>query len=159
MRRLLAITLVALLVPAASSQAKVSIIDKDSNVVDTISKLGCRASGKKGKQDFFATGKSDEGKFRLGVFIDEPVFTGFGEEYTIYFGGTDPQYFLTRRSDEEEFSNFKLPGTPAGTLAAGEIKFNGKGTKMGIGTYAANNKSMTEGYAFAGVVKCKYRRR
>jgi hypothetical protein len=30
---------------------------------------------------------------------------------------------------------------------------------MGAGMYSANNKEATEGLAFAGSVKCKYRRR
>lgn len=147
----------ALLAPVAS--AKVTILDGDSMTVDTISKGKCRVSGKKGKQDFFVTAKSDAGKFSLTGFIDAPVFTGFHDDYTIFYGGTDPQVFLRRNSDDELFSNFKIPGTPAGTVGGGGISFGNGGRRVGIGLAPAANESFTEGYTFAGVISCKYPKR
>ncbi len=157
-RSLLIAALVALVLPAAAP-GKVTILDQDSNVVDTISKGGCRVSGKKGSQDFFGSAKSDGGRFLLSIFIDAPVFTGFDEDYVIYYGGEDPQVFLRRRADEEVFGNFKIPGTPAGTVGGGGIKFSKDGRRVGVGLAPASNKSFTEGYTFAGVFKCKYRKR
>lgn len=137
-----------------------SILDSDSGrAVDTISKGHCRVSGKKGSRDFFLTAKSEAGKFLLTAFIDAPVFKGFGEDYIAYYGGKDPQIFLHRRSDDEVFSNFKLPGTPPDTVGAGAIAFRRHGRRVGIGLYAAANRSATEGYSFAGPISCRYRRR
>lgn len=158
MNRWLALLCVAaslvVFVPAAS--AKITVLDNDGNKVDTFKKSKCRVSGKKGKQDFFAAAKSDDGKFLLSIFLDAPVFSGFDEDYTIFYGGEDPQVFLHRRSDDEVFSNFKIPGTPAGTVGGGGIKFAHGGRKLGVGLAPASNKSFTEGYSFAGVVPCKY---
>ena len=148
----------ALLAPVAS--AKVTILNSDSGRrVDTISKSRCRVDGKKGNQDFFAAAKSDSGKFTLTAFIDAPVFQGFRRDYTIYYGGKDPEVFLRRRSDNELFSNFKIPGTPAGAVGGGAIDFGEGGRKMGVGLSPASNKSFTEGYVFAGVMRCKYPKR
>lgn len=145
-----------LLAPAAS--AKVTILDSDGNQVDTIAKAKCLVTGSKGSQDFFAAAKSQTGMFLLTVFIDAPVFQGFDDDYTIFYGGGGPQVFLNRRSDDEVFSNFKIPGTPAGTVAGGGIKFGRGGRTMGVGLAPASNKSFTEGYSFAGVLPCKYRK-
>lgn len=148
----------ALFAPAAD--AKVTILNGDgSRQVDTITKGKCRVSGKKGSRDFFLTAKSEAGKFSLTAFLDSPTFQGFGETYTAYYGGEDPQIFLRRRSDDEVFSNFKLPGTPAGTVGAGGISFRRDGRRVGVGLYAASNKTFTEGYSFAGVISCKYSKR
>ncbi len=132
---------------------------ESSRVADTISKGKCRVSGKKGNRDFFLTAKSDDGKFSLTAFIDAPVFQGFRETYTAYYGGKDPQIFLRRRADDELFSNFKLPGTPPDTVGAGAVAFRRDGRRVGIGLYAAPNRSATEGYSFAGPLSCKYSKR
>lgn len=145
---------------APIADAKVTILDSDGGkVVDTVTKGHCRVDGKKGSKDFFLTAMSEGRKFHLTAFIDAPVFQGFGEDYTAYYGGKDPQIFLHRRSDDEEFSNFKLPGTPPDTVGAGAIAFRKDGRRVGIGLYAASNRSATEGYSFAGTISCKYRRR
>lgn len=160
MNRRLGLALIAaalslgLLAPAAT--AEVTILDNDGNQVDTIEKAKCRVSGKKGSGDFLAAAKSKAGMFSLTVFIDAPVFGGFDDDYTIFYGGGDPQVFLNRRSDEEVFSNFKIPGTPAGTVAGGGIEFGRGERTMGVGLAPASNKSFTEGYSFAGVIPCKY---
>ncbi len=147
----------ALLAPTAN--ARVTILGDNGQKVDTIAKGKCRVSGKKGSKDFFLTAKSKAGKFALTVFIDSPVFTGFHDDYTIFYGGSDPQVFLHRNSDDEVFSNFKIPGTPAGAVGGGAIKFGKGGRKVGIGLSPASSKSFTEGYSFAGVIRCKYRKR
>ena len=140
--------------------AKVQILNSDSGKkVDTISKGKCRVSGKKGSKDFFLAAKSDDGKFSLTAFIDSPAFKGFGEDYIAYYGGSDPQIFLRRRSDDELFSNFKIPGTPPDTVGAGAVSFRRDGRRVGIGLYAASNRSFTEGYSFAGPISCKYSKR
>ena len=150
--------LAGLLAAPAQSGATVRIVGNEG-VLDTFKSVTCRVNGSGSNRDFFASGRSEDNRFRLSVFIDSPVFKGFGREYEIFYGTPDPQVFLTRRSDGETFSNYKLPGTPAGVLGAGEIKFNGRGTRMGAGMYSANNRDATEGLAFAGVVKCKPPRR
>ncbi len=147
----------ALLAP--TSGAKVTILTDQGREVDTISKGRCRVSGKKGNRDFFLTAKSRSGKFSLTAFLDAPVFKGFGDIYIAYYGGGDPQIFLHRNSDDEVFSNFKLPGTPPGTLGAGAIAFRKHGRRVGIGLYAASNRSATEGYSFAGAIRCRYPKR
>ncbi len=151
-----AIAVLLSLVVAPSATAKVSILAEGGQKVDTISKGKCRVSGKRGSKDFFATAKSDGGRFVLTAFIDAPVFRGFRHDYTIFYGGEDPQVFLHRRSDDEVFSNFKIPGTPAGVVGGGAIDFGKGGRRMGIGLAPAPNKSFTEGYTFAGVIPCKY---
>ena len=158
-KSLLIAILTALLLVPAQATAKIQVVGNEGGVLDTFESVGCRVSGSGNNRDFFATGKSEDRKFRLSVFIDAPVFKGFGREYEIFYGTPDPQVFLVRRADEATFSNYKVPGTPAGVLGAGAIKFNGRGTRMGAGMYSANNKEATEGLAFAGAVKCKYRRR
>jgi hypothetical protein len=155
---LIAILTVLLTVPA-QAPAKIQVVGNEGGVLDTFDTIRCRASGSGNNQDFFASGKSENRRFRLSIFIDAPVFKGFGRDYEIFYGAEDPQVFLTRLADDEKFSNFTVPGTPPGLLQAGEIKFNGRGTRMGAGMYSANNKEATEGLAFAGGVRCKYRRR
>jgi hypothetical protein len=161
MNHRLAAALVALVLGfalfASVANAKVTILDSDSGKeVDTITKGKCGVPGKKGSKDFVLFAKSENGRFLLNTFIDYPTFVGFNESYTAYYGGTDPQIFLRRNSDDEVFSNFKIPGTPAGTVGAGAIAFRKDGRRVGIGLYAASNKSFTEGYSFAGSISCKY---
>ena len=136
-----------------------TILSESGKTVDTITKGKCRVSGKKGSKDFFLTAKSEDGKFSLTAFIDSPVFTGFDETYIAYYGGDDPQIFLRRNSDDEVFSNFKIPGTPAGVVGGGAVDFRRDGRRVGIGLDPASNKSFTEGYSFAGVIGCKYSKR
>ncbi len=144
-------------VPAAS--AKVTILKGEQDrEVDSITKGKCLVSGKKGQRDFFLTARSNEGKFILTAFIDHPVWKGFNEFYIPYYGGKNPEIFLHRNSDDEVFSNFKLPGTPAGVVGAGAVAFRKHGRRVGIGLYAASNKSHTEGYSFAGALNCRYRK-
>jgi hypothetical protein len=155
---LIAFSLVlALFVPSAF--AEVTILNDNGRQVDTITKGGCRVSGKKGNRDFFLTAKSKARKFSLTAFLDAPVFEGFHQTYIAYYGGKDPQIFLHRNSDDEVFSNFKLPGTPPDTLGAGAIAFRKHGRRVGIGLYAASNRSATEGYSFAGAIRCRYSKR
>lgn len=150
----------ALAVSAPMAEAKVTIMKSDGNrEVDTITRGKCRVSGKKNNRDFFLYAKSDDNKFFVTAFIDAPVFKGFGEFYTAYYGGEDPQIFIHRRSDDAVFSNFKLPGTPVDTVFAGGIAFRKQGRRVGIGLYGATNKAGTEGYSFAGPINCKYPRR
>ena len=144
--------------PLASGQISISASNSDRQV-DTLTRGKCRVSGKKGHRDFFLTAKSDRGKFRLSVFIDSPVFTGFGEFYTAFYGGPDPQIFLRRLADDEVYSNFKLPGTPSGTVFAGGVAFRKQGRRVGVGLYGASNKNGTEGYSFAGPINCRYSNR
>jgi hypothetical protein len=150
---------VAFLATAPPASAKVIILKgEQSREVDSITEGHCLVSGKKGHRDFFLTAKSKKGKFNLTAFIDDPVWKGFNQYYITYYGGKDPEVFLHRNSDDEVFSNFKLPGTPAGIVGAGAVAFRKHGRKVGIGLYAASNKSHTEGYAFAGAIRCKYRK-
>lgn len=164
MNRLQGLVLVAMCfafaLSATPASAEIKILNGDSGAeVDSISKGECRVDGKKGNRHFFLYAKSVRKKFRLTAFISAPVFDGLGKRYDVYYGDEDPQIFLTRLSDDEVFSNFKLPGTPAGELYAGGIAFRNKGTRVGIGIYGASNKSATEGYSFAGPINCKYRHR
>lgn len=150
----------ALALPLPLASGQISIRKSDSNQqVDTVTRGKCRVSGKKGNRDFFLTAKSDHRKFRLSVFLDSPVFTGFGKFYTAFYGGTDPQIFLRRLADDKTYSNFKLPGTPAGTVFAGGVAFQNKGRRVGVGLYGATDKGGTEGYTFAGPINCRYSRR
>lgn len=161
-RMVLALLVLALAftLPASAASAKVTILTSDtSQQVDVITKGKCRVSGKKGSRDFLLYAKSKAGKFLLSIFIDHPTFTGFKDTYSVYYGGTDPQVFLHRNSDDEVFSNFKLPGTPAGTVGAGAVAFRKHGRRVGVGLYGASNKSATEGYSFAGPINCRYRKR
>jgi len=145
---------------ASTASAEIKILDGDSGrEVDSITKGRCNVGGEKGNRQFFLYAKSTQNKFRLTAFISSPVFDGFGERYDVFYGGEDPQIFLTRLADDEAFSNFKLPGTPSGEVWAGGIAFRNKGTRVGIGLYGASNKSATEGYSFAGPINCKYKRR
>lgn len=150
----------AFAVAAPSASAQIQILDSNSsNKVDTITKGKCRVSGKKGNRDFFLAAKSDKGKFLLTVFIDAPVFTGFGDTYIVYYGSPDPQIFLHRNSDDEVFSNFKLPGTPAGVVGGGAVAFRKQGKRVGIGLSPAVSKGADEGYVFAGPINCSYRKK
>jgi hypothetical protein len=145
----------ALFAPIAN--AKLTITNSDSGrEVDTITKGKCNLSGGKGSKDFYLHAKSENGKFLLTAEIDYPTFVGFDEYYIAYYGGMDTQIFLERRSDHEVFSNWKIPGTPAGAVGAGGVAFRRDGRRVGIGLYAASNRSFTEGYSFAGPISCKY---
>jgi hypothetical protein len=159
-RRVTLLLVVAAAVLAAPAGAEVRVLDADSNTVDSFKTGDCRTFGKGADQRFFASLKSEGKLFSMTVFIDEGTWKGFGEDYALSYGSEDPAYFLRRRADDELFSNvFPVPGTPPGVLGAGAIKFNGSGKRMGIGAYAASNKSFTDGYSFAGVVKCKYKKK
>ena len=153
------LVILAVALSATPAPAKVTILDNDGKPVDTIKSGKCIVSGKKGAKDFFMAAKSESRAFSLTAFIDAPVFSGFRQDYTIYYGGEDPQVFLHRRADDAVFSNFKIPGTPPGTVGGGAIHFARHGRKVGIGLAPASNKSFTEGYVFAGGLNCKYPKR
>lgn len=146
--------LLALFAPVAS--AEVTILDSDAKEVDVVERGKCKIKGKKGDQYFFAHAKSKTGKFSLDVLIEEPTFQGFDDLYILYFGADDPGVSLTRNSDNEIFSNFKIPGTPAGTVGGGVVRFAKGGKKLGVGLSPASNRSFTESYSFAGYLNCKY---
>lgn len=154
---LLLLTIVASAALVAPAGAEVQILDQDSAKVDAFKTGQCRLFGKGSGQRFFAVLKSEQKKFSMTVFIDEGTWKGFHTDYTLLYGVDDPAFFLRRRADDELFSNvFPIPGTPPGAVGGGGIDFSGTGKRMGIGFAPASNKSYTEGYVFAGTVKCKY---
>ena len=143
-----------------SAAAKFPITTSDGGkTVDTVTRGKCKVKGKKGNRAFFLYAKSDHGKFKIEALIDDPPFEGFGEVYTVYYGSDDPQITLTRLADRKQFSNFKLPGTPAGTVFAGGIAFRKQGKRVGVGLYGAVDRSGKEAYSFAGPINCRYPRR
>jgi hypothetical protein len=157
---LLPLTILAFLALTASASATVKVLDQDGGTVDTFTKGECRVFGKGNGQRFFAVLKSEQKLFSMTVFIDEGTWKGFGRDYALSYGVDDPAYFLRRRTDDELFSNvYPIPGTPPGAVGAGGIHFNGSGKRMGIGAYAASNKAFTDGYSFAGGVRCRYKKK
>lgn len=141
---------------AAPATAKVRVIDDEAGVVSTIEKAKCAVKGKRGEKFFVAFAEGTNG-WELDVYIYESFWGGVKDDYSLQFGVKEVGFDLYSPSGELFSNRFPFPGTPPG--AGGAIKFSNDGKRMGIGFYAAPNQDYSNGYAFAGQLECKYKRK
>jgi hypothetical protein len=114
--------------------------------------------GKKGNKYFLAFGESPNG-WDLDVYIYESFWGGVKDDYTLFYGVKEVGFDLFDPSGTRYSNAFPIPGTPPGIVGGGAIDFGRQGKKMGIGFSAAPNREFTQGVAFAGGLKCKYKRK
>src|SRR3954454_4204825 len=79
------------------------------------------------------------------------AFGGYGQDYDLAFGGTDPVFTISGPGGP--YSNANAPPNPP--PFGGLIHFNPRGTKMAIGFIDAFNSSLSADVAFAGAMTCQ----
>jgi hypothetical protein len=141
---------------ASAATAKVTVLDEEGAPLSTIEKAKCAVKGKQGEKFFLAFAEGTNG-WELDVFIYEGFWGGVKDDYSLFFGTKEVGFDLYSPGGELFSNRFPFPGTPPG--AGGAIKFSNDGKRMGIGFYAAPNREYSNGVAFAGGLKCKYRRK
>ncbi|MEA2703205.1 MAG: hypothetical protein QOD63_1150, partial [Actinomycetota bacterium] len=116
----------------------------------TIKAGNCRAT----KTSFTAVGKSTNKVYTLKVTIGG-AFQGFGHDYPLVYGGTDPTFTL--EGPGGPFSNYSLPGNqnPGG----GAIHLPSGGKVMGFGFVPTFNADASAGVTLAGGMTCRYPRK
>ena len=146
----------AMAVAAAPARAEVTIVDENAAPVATVEKARCAVKKKQGDKYFVAFAEGTNG-WELDVYITGDFWGGVKDDYSLFFGVREVGFDLFS-PDGELFSNqFPFPGQPPG--AGGAIKFSNDGKRLAIGFYAAPNRDYTRGYAFAGALRCKYKRK
>ena len=152
----------ALAIAIAPSGASAAVDIYESSEAAThlgaIEKAKCAVKGKKGNKRFVAVGESPNG-WELDVYIYEGFWRGVKDDYTLFYGVSEVGFVLAAPGGTLFSNRFPIPGTPAGIVSAGAIDFGRQGKKLGIGFSAAPNPDFTQGVAFAGVLKCKYKRK
>jgi hypothetical protein len=151
---------VAMTVAPAGASAAVDIYESSEAATHlaTIEKAKCAVKGKKGNKRFHASGESPNG-WDLDVYISESFWGGVKDDYTLFYGVREVGFDLFDPSGTLYSNQFPIPGTPPGIVGGGAIDFGRQGKKMGIGFSAAPNREFTQGVAFAGALKCKYKRK
>jgi hypothetical protein len=139
---------------AGPASAKVTVVDQEGAVVSAIEKAKCAVKGKKGEKWFIAFAEGSNG-WELDVYIYESFWGGVKDDYSLFFGVREVGFDLYAPGGELFSNRFPFPGTPPG--AGGAIKFSNDGKKLGIGFYSAPNRDYSNGVAFAGQLRCKYK--
>jgi hypothetical protein len=155
---LIAAVAVFAIAPAGASAA-VDIYESSEAAthLGAIEKAKCAVKGKKGSKRFRASGKSPNG-WELDVYILEGFWRGVKDDYTLFYGDSEVGFVLAA-PDFTLYSNFPIPATPPGIVPGGAIDFGRNGKKLGIGFSAAPSSDFTKGVAFAGGLKCEYKRK
>jgi len=160
-RSWLVLTAAVLVIAVAPAGASAAVDIYESSEAAThlgaIEKAKCAVKGKKGSKRFRASGKSPNG-WELDVYILEGFWGGVKDDYTLFYGDSEVGFVLAA-PDFTLYSNFPIPATPPGIVPGGAIDFGRNGKKLGIGFSAAPSRDFTKGVAFAGGLKCKYKRK
>jgi hypothetical protein len=155
----LAATFAIALTPATASAA-VDVYESSEAATHlaTIEKAKCAVKGRRGNKHFVAFSESPNG-WELDVYITRDFWGGVGDDYSLYYGVKEVGFDLYAPDGTLYSNQFAIPGTPPGIVSVGAIDFSRQGKRLGIGFSAAPDRTFTKGVAFAGVMKCKYKRR
>ena len=151
---------VAIAITPAGAGAAVDIYEASEAAthLGAIEKAKCAVKGKKPNKRFVAVGKSPNG-WELDVYIYEGFWRGVKADYTLFYGVSEVGFVLAAPAGTLFSNQFPIPGTPAGIVSAGAIDFARQGKKLGIGFSGAPTRDFSQGVAFAGGLKCRYKRK
>lgn len=122
----------------------ITVLGQDDVVVTNFLTGTCSVKG-----GVFTAHSTGAGGYTLDVKINS--FGGYGQDYTLTFGGTSPTFTVTGGGGP--YSNLYAPPQPP--PSGGEIEFSPTGSRMGLGFIDAFNPSLSDSIALAGGISCK----